>query len=115
MAITSLRALASSEGLIIEASGGGKWKTATQMTAIPWIMARKLWGIPLEFAGEVLLYVSLTMSLWSAKDYVVDFFRALKKKRELKIQERRNAKAAKKAAKEARRAARLAARQAKGI
>src|SRR6185437_16745939 len=35
LGITGLRALASAEGVIIAASGGGKWKTASQMLAIP--------------------------------------------------------------------------------
>jgi CDP-diacylglycerol--glycerol-3-phosphate 3-phosphatidyltransferase len=109
MAITSLRALAGAEGLIISASDSAKWKTATQMTAIPFIMAQNLWGIPLRMAGEILLYASLGISLWSAKDYVVGFFRAIKKKRDLKQQERKNARAARLEA----RAARLAAKAAK--
>lgn len=34
LAITGLRSIASSEGLIIDASQGGKWKTAFQLTGI---------------------------------------------------------------------------------
>jgi CDP-diacylglycerol--glycerol-3-phosphate 3-phosphatidyltransferase len=90
MAITSLRALASAEGLIIAASDSAKWKTATQMVAIPFIMGRVLWGIPLVTTGNVLLYISLGISLWSAKDYIVGFFRAIRKKRELKVAQRRS-------------------------
>lgn len=100
MAITGLRALASSEGLIIGASQSAKWKTATQMVAIPWLMASQgLWGIPLFQMGQVLIYVSLAISLWSAKDYVVDFFVAIRgkrrKKREAKIAARKLKRAAK--------------------
>ena len=79
--ITGLRALASAEGLIIDASTSAKWKTATQMVAIPFLMGRNLWGIPLYAAGNVLLYISLGISLWSAKDYMVDFFVSFAKKR----------------------------------
>lgn len=110
MAITGLRALASAEGLIISASESAKWKTATQMTAIPFIMGRELWGIPLYGVGMVLLYASLAMSLWSAKDYIVGFFRAIKKKRELKAQERRHVRAERLAARAARHAAKAAKR-----
>ena len=82
MAITGLRALASAEGVIIGASVTAKWKTATQMVAIPFIMARSgVFGLPLLPLGSVLLYISLGISLWSAKDYIVDFFRALKESR----------------------------------
>src|SRR5436190_17745024 len=35
LAITGLRAIASAEGIVIAASDSAKWKTATQMTAIP--------------------------------------------------------------------------------
>lgn len=95
MAITGLRALASAEGLIIGASASAKWKTAAQMVAIPFIMVKPgLFGIPLYAIGMGLLYISLAISLWSAKDYLVDFIRAAKEKR--------------KRAKEARAAQRLA-------
>jgi CDP-diacylglycerol--glycerol-3-phosphate 3-phosphatidyltransferase len=110
MAITGLRALASAEGVIIAASGSAKWKTATQMVAIPMIMLKTdLLGIPLYTVGMALLYISLGISLWSAKDYVVDFFRALKEARKQKVAERKIAREARLAA----RAARMAAKAAK--
>jgi CDP-diacylglycerol--glycerol-3-phosphate 3-phosphatidyltransferase len=100
MAITGLRALASSEGLIIGASQSAKWKTATQMTAIPWLMASQgLWGIPLFQMGQVLIYVSLAISLWSAKDYIVDFFVAIREKRKKKREAKRAARQLKRKAK----------------
>ena len=110
MAITGLRALASAEGVIIPASSSAKWKTATQMVAIPFIMARNLWGIPVYTLGMTLLYISLAISLWSAKDYVVDFFRAIKKSREMKAIEKKNARQARLAS----RAARLAKKAKRG-
>lgn len=97
MAITGLRALASAEGLIISASESAKWKTATQMVAIPLIMVRNLWTLPVYTLGMVLLYISLGISLWSAKDYIVGFFKAMRKKRELKLQARAARLAAKRA------------------
>ena len=82
MAITGLRALASAEGIIMAASGSAKWKTATQMIAIPCIIAQSaFFKIPLYTLGMVLLYISLGLSLWSAKDYMMDFFRALRENR----------------------------------
>jgi CDP-diacylglycerol--glycerol-3-phosphate 3-phosphatidyltransferase len=93
LAITGLRALASAEGLIIGASQGAKLKTVTQMVAIPCIMVDPgLFGIPLFRIGRVLLFFSLAISLWSAKDYIVDFFRALAERR----RKRREAREAKK-------------------
>ena len=106
MAITGLRALASAEGVIIAASNSAKWKTATQMVAIPFIMARSgLFGLPLYGLGMALLYISLGISLWSAKDYVVDFFRGLKDARRQKIHERTLARQARQAARSVRLAA----------
>ncbi len=110
MAITGLRALASAEGLIIGASGSAKLKTTTQMVAIPFIMGQTLFGIPLFMAGQVLLYISLAISLWSAKDYIVDFFVAVREKRRVKQSERRVVREARLAA----RAARLEAKAKKG-
>jgi len=83
LAITGLRALASAEGVIIPASVSAKWKTATQMVAIPLLVwFENFRGLPLIMIGNVLLYASLGISLWSAKDYVVEFFGSLRKKRE---------------------------------
>jgi CDP-diacylglycerol--glycerol-3-phosphate 3-phosphatidyltransferase len=82
LTITGLRALASAEGVIVAASSGGKWKTATQMVAIPALMVRDVDGIPFYQIGLWLTYFSLGLSLWSAKDYVVDFFGGLRKKNE---------------------------------
>lgn len=82
LAITGLRALASAEGVVMSASSGGKWKTATQMVAIPFMMAREpLFGIPIYPIGQILLAISIALSLWSAVDYVVEFFRKLPERR----------------------------------
>lgn len=110
MAITGLRALASAEGVIIAASRSAKWKTGTQMVAIPFIMARNLWGISILHVGMALLYISLAISLWSAQDYIFEFLRGIKKSREMKAIEKKNARMARHAA----RAARLAKKAKRG-
>jgi CDP-diacylglycerol--glycerol-3-phosphate 3-phosphatidyltransferase len=118
MAITGLRALASAEGLIIGASNSAKWKTGTQMVAIPLIMVGSaIFELPLYPIGMGLLYISLAISLWSAQDYVVDFFRAIQEQRKHKQHERRNIRKARLAARSARiaaKAARAADTQASG-
>ena len=78
LTITGLRALASAEGVIVSASSGGKWKTAIQMIAIPCLMIQDALGIPFFRIGMWLTYLSLGFSLWSAKDYIVGFFKGLK-------------------------------------
>ncbi len=82
LAITGLRALASAERVIIPASVSAKWKTALQMIAIPMLMVpTSLLGISTYHAGLLFLYFSLLISLWSLKDYLVEFFRGLQQKR----------------------------------
>jgi CDP-diacylglycerol--glycerol-3-phosphate 3-phosphatidyltransferase len=111
MAITGLRALASAEGVVIPASPSAKWKTATQMVAIPFLMVKQgVLGIPLYTIGNALIYISLTISLWSAKDYIVDFFKEIKEKRKRKIEDKKAAKQARLAARAERLAARLRAK-----
>ncbi|MBU6376141.1 MAG: CDP-diacylglycerol--glycerol-3-phosphate 3-phosphatidyltransferase [Bdellovibrionales bacterium] len=79
LAITGLRALASAEGVIMSASPSAKWKTATQMVAIPLMMAKDpLFGIPIYPIGKILLAISITLSIGSAVSYVVEFFKKLR-------------------------------------
>lgn len=82
MGITSLRALASAEGVIIPAGKGGKWKAALQMVAIPFLIVHvTLFDIiPTALIGTWLMYISVFLSLTSASTYVIDFFRGLKEK-----------------------------------
>lgn len=82
LGITGLRALASAEGIIIPASASAKWKTATQMVALPCMMIKPgFLGIPFYSLGVILLYISLFISLWSAKDYFIDFLKGLRRKK----------------------------------
>ena len=82
LGITSLRALASAEGVVIAAGTGGKWKAALQMIAIPFlILPFSLWeGIHSAQVGFWLMVVSVFLSLTSASTYVIDFFRGLRAK-----------------------------------
>ena len=113
LTITGLRALASAERVIVSASSGGKWKTATQMIAIPALMIGNFsvagFEIPLFQIGMWLTYFSLALSLWSAKDYVVDFFIGLKRTTEIRKQKRLLKVAYKKRKKEEKRLAKLRA------
>ena len=88
MGITSLRALASAEGVIIAAGSGGKWKAALQMIGIPFLIVdTKVFGtIDTKLIGTVLIYVSIFLSLTSALTYALDFFRGLKEKLKAKQQ-----------------------------
>jgi CDP-diacylglycerol---glycerol-3-phosphate 3-phosphatidyltransferase len=109
--ITGLRALASAEGIIVSASQGGKWKTALQMGSIPALMVRELFGIPVFTAGLIFTYISLAISLWSAKDYIVEFFKEIKRAASLRKQQKKMLKLEKLARKKARREALREARR----
>jgi CDP-diacylglycerol--glycerol-3-phosphate 3-phosphatidyltransferase len=84
LAITALRSIASSEGIVIAASRGGKIKTALQLVGLIMLLVHFRYpllglGINIDFstAGLFVLYLSLGASLLSGVDYVLGFFRAL--------------------------------------
>src|SRR6185503_20635782 len=81
--ISGLRTIAASEGLLISASQGGKWKTSLQLTGIICLMLHYHFEIDYIFvramtdfqaAGLWLLYLSLIPGILSAIDYVRDFY-----------------------------------------
>lgn len=86
MAITSLRALAAGEGIIIAAGTGGKWKTAFQLTGLILILWRSPWlpvigtldvGLRFERIGVAVLMLSLLLSVTSAARYMMAFLRSV--------------------------------------
>lgn len=87
ISITGLRSIASSEGIVIGAGGGGKSKTALQMVGIlclilgyPYHLDLGLYDlgmVDLVVVGRALVYVSLVFSLVSAVEYVRLFARSL--------------------------------------
>ncbi len=108
IAITGLRALASTEGLVISVSDSAKWKTTTQMLAIPaLIVGKDYFGIPIMTLGMACLAISLAISLWSAGSYLVGFFKSINEKRRNRALQRKKARAEKAAAKAERRAVKL--------
>ena len=80
IAITGLRSIAASEGVVIAAGEGGKAKTALQMVGILMLMIgypyRMHFGIvdlgvvDLVHVGRWLIYISLVYSLASAAQYI---------------------------------------------
>jgi CDP-diacylglycerol--glycerol-3-phosphate 3-phosphatidyltransferase len=86
IAVTGLRAIASSEGLVIAAGAGGKVKTALQLVGISFLLVHfsydiLLFDYSLDFhqVGIYLLYVSLVMSVISAVEYFRFFVEAASK------------------------------------
>ena len=82
MYMTSLRLLALTEGVDVPVSSMGKWKTGTQMVAIPMLMIYDtfLW-MDLPLIGTILMYVSAFLSLWSALIYSLNMIKKLQEKR----------------------------------
>ncbi len=74
--INGLRSFAASQGKIISAGELGKWKTAVQMVAIPAILIHESVG-PLsgQWIGYWGLWLSLILSLLSAGQYLVGYFK----------------------------------------
>ncbi len=81
--ISGLRTIAVSEGLVISASQGGKWKTSLQLTGIICLMLHYHFAIDYLFGsamtdfqavGSTLLYLSLIPGIVSAVDYVRAFY-----------------------------------------
>ena len=81
MYMTSLRLLALTEGVDVPVSSMGKWKTGTQMVAIPMLMIYDefLW-MNLPLIGTILIYISAVLSLWSALVYSLHMIQKLKDK-----------------------------------
>jgi CDP-diacylglycerol--glycerol-3-phosphate 3-phosphatidyltransferase len=80
MYITALRLLAMEKGLSVPVGTLGKWKTATQMVGIPFLMANDHpFGLNMPLIGELLLYVATIFSLYSALEYSLGFLKKIKK------------------------------------
>jgi CDP-diacylglycerol--glycerol-3-phosphate 3-phosphatidyltransferase len=80
--VTSLRAIASSEGLVFGAEELGKYKMLFQTFALHGLIIHYTYGVGffrVSFfaAGMVFLWVATLVSLWSAVDYHVRVVRAL--------------------------------------
>ncbi|MBS2025331.1 MAG: CDP-diacylglycerol--glycerol-3-phosphate 3-phosphatidyltransferase [Deltaproteobacteria bacterium] len=81
--ISGLRTLAASEGLVIAASQGGKWKTSLQLSGIIALMLHYHFRIDYVFTaqmtdfqavGTALLYLSLVPSMASAIEYIRGYY-----------------------------------------
>ena len=86
MVVTGLRSIASSEGIVIDASELGKYKTIYQMVAIPGLMLHYnynwLFGVELNVFqvnmhnfGIFFFYIAFALTLWSGFEYLQKFFR----------------------------------------
>jgi CDP-diacylglycerol--glycerol-3-phosphate 3-phosphatidyltransferase len=97
MYMTSLRLLASNEGIVVPVNNMGKWKTAIQMMGIPMLMCNETWWVfPFPKIGIVLIYIASILSLWSAVTYSASMIAKLKADRVAKREARKQKKLEKK-------------------
>jgi CDP-diacylglycerol--glycerol-3-phosphate 3-phosphatidyltransferase len=83
--MTSLRLLATTEGITVPVTQLGKWKTAMQMVGIPMLMANEPWqGLSFPLIGKVCVYIAAALSLYSAFDYSFNCVKKIKHSRKLK-------------------------------
>lgn len=70
IAVTALRAMVSAEGIVVEASSLGKWKTGFQIAALTALLVHfPLLGLPVQELGVVLLIVATVLTVWSGYEY----------------------------------------------
>lgn len=83
-AVTGLRAIASSEGIILAAEELGKYKMIFQMFALHGLLIHYQYGfIDFYVIGMYFLWIALVLSLWSGVDYHLKVFRQVRAKHSL--------------------------------
>jgi len=86
--ITGLRSIASSEGIVIQASDLGKYKTIFQLTAIiglllhydyNWLfgIAHPLLTVNMHNAGMFFFWIAFVLTVWSGVDYLAKFIKVI--------------------------------------
>lgn len=80
--ITSLRLLASNQGISVPVNWMGKWKTTASMLGIGGLMIGYTWeGIPFLLLGQIFIYVATLLSIISAVSYSLGLIARIKKER----------------------------------
>jgi len=78
IAVTGLRGIAMSEGIVVSSSMMGKYKTAFEMTSIFFlILDGKYLSIDFHLIGITLLWVALLLAIFSAVDYFKKFLKTI--------------------------------------
>ena len=70
--VTSLRALAADNGIILAARNLGKFKTVSQMFAIIFLI------LGWQLVGSILLYIAVALTIISLVDYLVQLSKSIK-------------------------------------
>ncbi len=81
VAVDGMRSVASSRGVVIDASRLGKRKTLCQIFAVsPLIIHYPFFGINAHLVGMVILYLALILTVLSGVDYFHKFYREVIKR-----------------------------------
>ncbi len=79
LAVTGLRSIAASEGIVFGAEELGKYKMILQMFALIGLLLHyRYLYVDFHVAGTYFLWLSIALSLWSATDYHVRVYRAVR-------------------------------------
>jgi len=77
LVIGAIRAAAAADHLVIDAKAFGKWKTAIQLGCVPALLIDgPILGIPIHHIGYIGLWISVSLSLISAWEYIQLYRRA---------------------------------------
>lgn len=77
--IGGIRSVAAANNLVIAAKPFGKWKTAVQMVAIPFLLIYEpVLRIPIADLGYYGLWVSVSLSLISGAEYTIGYYKGRK-------------------------------------
>jgi CDP-diacylglycerol--glycerol-3-phosphate 3-phosphatidyltransferase len=79
LAVTGLRSIASSEGITLGAGELGKYKTIFQIFALTGLLMHYQYAfVDFHLSGVYFLWIAMVLGLWSAVDYHVRVYRAVR-------------------------------------
>jgi CDP-diacylglycerol--glycerol-3-phosphate 3-phosphatidyltransferase len=79
IAVTGLRALTASSGIIIPASLEGKYKMTFQIVAVIGLLIHYTYfGVNFQRVGMLFIWIALFVTLWSGMNYFINFSKTLK-------------------------------------
>ncbi len=69
--ISGFRLVAASDGIVIAAGPIGKWKTIVQLVGIIFVFMEEMFYTWVQIpVGEILIYISVVLSIWSCTEYI---------------------------------------------
>jgi CDP-diacylglycerol--glycerol-3-phosphate 3-phosphatidyltransferase len=76
IAITGLRAMAASEGIVIEAENMGKWKVGAQITAVLCLVLDYHLGTDwISDVGRIAIFIAMILAVISGMRYIIDYWK----------------------------------------